>query len=460
MMSSLMAVLGMDVSPFKRSTMEAGANARAAGKEIERGFGSFINSKLPFLSAAGGFMMIEEGMRHAVEMGERISEMASRLSVSTDAVQLWDAALKKNGSTIEAAAGFFEKLAIAREKIRRGEEGSDKLVENMRRLGVSLSDVMGTKRTEDLAAQIAKTYELGDPQQLVRDMRGLGIRASGELVSAFRNGLAGMVDPNTTEINLVSERQLNILKEFSDTTKSWLQQLYAGWQQFTSHVIETGISLGKIFEGTIKGEWAATKTVVSNLSDLWHGKTPTTNPLTEGVKAFSKTYDDEINRRLQGDAKIAKQREDAKKALSEETESKSELKDDKDIERIKEHIRHITEQTALIGMTSAQKEAELVRRIGEMRGWQTEQILEGDRVSAYKTEEQIAEAQAELSRIQNAKTAHNHSSAQVSERQRIGAYVSPAEMAAQGLMQRSEGHLARMEKHLAKIENLTQRTNF
>ena len=111
-------------------------------------------------------------------------------------------------------------------------------------------------------------------------------------------------------------------------------------------------------------------------------------------------------------------------------------------------------------MTAAQKEEEITRRIASLRERQTEQMQNEDLTAAYKTEEEIAQAEAELSRIQNAKTAHNHSSAQVSERQRIGAYVSPAEMAAQGLMQRSEGHLARMEKHLAKIENLTQRTKF
>ena len=438
MMSSLMAVLGLDVSPFKRGTLQAQADARAAGLEIKAGFGQFAESAMPFLGAAGMFTAVEETMRRSVEWGAHIIELSNRLGISTEAVQRWDYALKQDGSSVESAAGFFEKLATAREKINKGDASADKLISNFRSLGVTLDDLK-TKRIEDIAAQIARTFGSGDPQQLIGELRAIGGRGAGELVASFRGGLSELLDPSKTpQLVIVSDHALNNLKEAKDAATGLMHELTAMAAWATSKVWEMGIRQGGYALNTVlnlfKGKDLQTST--AEAVTFWEGQM------------------------AKGDKKRSDQLDAARAAKTSEDEGKAAIKDANEIERIKEHIRQITERTSLIGMTAAEKEAELTRRIGEMRERQTDEILEGDRVTAYKTEQEIAEANAELERLKHGAATHGIHSAQVSERQRIGAYVSPAEMASQGLAQRSEQHLARMEKHLAKIEDLTQRTKF
>jgi hypothetical protein len=451
-----MAVLGLDVSPFKRATMQAGADARAAGRDIQQGFGQFVNSKLPFLAGAGAFMAIEEVARKSVEWGAKVVELSERLGISTEAVQRWDYALKQNGSTIEAAANFFDKLGVAREKIRRGEEGSDKLVENMRRLGVTMADVMGPKRTEDLAAQIAKAYQLGDPQTLIRDMRGLGIRASGELVTAFRGGLSDLIDPSKTHIVIVSDHDLQNLKDTWQATKDVGDLLLkiGGW--LTSHV---GIGIEK----------ALIVPVLALKNFLKNGN------LEQAWADAEAHFEDVIKKHYE---KQAQKLSDARKAGGESSTDDEDgkggdkkTKTDREINRLKEQTHEIIQRNALAEMNGAERVIEMTKRLKSLRDQMAYAYATGDPLFAAKTAKDIAEAEAEMHRAEKAKDSEEKAalkkeqregfhSAQVSERQRIGAYVSPAEMAAQGLMQRSEGHLARMEKHLAKIEDLTQRTKF
>src|SRR6266576_6028768 len=120
-MPSLLASLGLNVSPFKAGIMGAVSDAKHAGKEIKEAFGEAIGEKLGELGSAA---FVEESIRRTVEFGEKVFDLASRLGISTDAVQRWDFALKMNGSSIDKAAGFFEKLAIARQKAEAGVETS------------------------------------------------------------------------------------------------------------------------------------------------------------------------------------------------------------------------------------------------------------------------------------------------------------------------------------------------
>src|SRR5207248_7000291 len=72
--------------------------------------------------------------------------LALRLGISTDAVQQLDFALKQNGSSIEAATKFFEKLAISRDKALGGGEGAAAKIEDFRKLGISLEQLKTSDR--------------------------------------------------------------------------------------------------------------------------------------------------------------------------------------------------------------------------------------------------------------------------------------------------------------------------
>src|SRR5436190_7210201 len=203
---SLMATLGANIAPFVQSLDNAQAQAKKKGEGIGSALGSELNSKLGSLIGAAA---IEETIRRTVEYGEKVQDLGNRLGISTTAIQQWDYALKLNGSSLEAASGLFEKLATARDKAMRGK---DEQIAAFQKLGVTL-EKLKTLRVEDVAAVIAKGFEEGDPQELIGALRTVGGRGAGEMIAAFRNGLAETLG----EAPLISPENIAELKRAADS---------------------------------------------------------------------------------------------------------------------------------------------------------------------------------------------------------------------------------------------------
>jgi len=212
-MASLMAVLGLNNSSFLHKLDDSKKQAASAGQEIASSLGGAVTEKLTeFASIA----FIEETIRGTVEWGEQVSILSERLGISTEAVQQWDYALKLNGSNIQAATGFFEKLATARQKALRGK---DEQIQAFKDLGVSIEDLKG-KRLEDVARQIAEVFESGDPQKLIASLKEVGGKGAGEMVAAFRDGLAGLLQ----EAPKVGDATIDSLREAAERSKAvWLE---------------------------------------------------------------------------------------------------------------------------------------------------------------------------------------------------------------------------------------------
>src|SRR5947207_9457812 len=133
-MPNLMATLGLNASSFNSNLESAQAHAKTAGSSMSDAFGGLGERLGAFASLA----FVEETIRHTIEWGEKIMVLSERLGMSTDSVQRWDYALKLNGSSIEEATGFFEKLSTAQMKIIHGADGGDKMAAAFKRLGVSI----------------------------------------------------------------------------------------------------------------------------------------------------------------------------------------------------------------------------------------------------------------------------------------------------------------------------------
>ncbi len=203
-MPSLIAILGMDINPFNKGVDAAQGKARSAGKGIESAFGGLGKSLAGFATVGA----LTAGIHSVVEYGSKINDLSLRLGISTDAVQQWDFALKQNGSSIDSAVGFFEKLGVNRQKALAG---NDEAIASFAKLGVTLDDLKN-KRLEDVAAVIAKAFETGDPQKLVSALREVGGRGAGEMITAFRDGLAGALK----EAPLISPEDIAAIDEVGD----------------------------------------------------------------------------------------------------------------------------------------------------------------------------------------------------------------------------------------------------
>lgn len=217
-MIALKAIFSGDASQLKKELTTIEKYAEHASEKISHAFGHKL---LEFASVAG----IEETIRRTIEYADKVSTLSQRLGISTDAVQSWDYALKLSNSSVDAAAGFFEKLATNRKKALEGDTG---IINSFQTLGVTLKD-LNSLRLEDLGTKIADAFKTGDPQRLIADLREVGGRGAGELVAAFREGLADSVKEAQDAGVIISESVLDTLRQAADTVKTL-------WMQFVANI--------------------------------------------------------------------------------------------------------------------------------------------------------------------------------------------------------------------------------
>lgn len=234
-MPSLLASLGLNASGFSSGLQHARSEAAMTGKEIGSSLGDFVGDKLGRLASVVG---IEETIRRTVEFGEKVFDLSNRLGISTEAIQQWDYALKLNGSSMESAAGFFEKLAIARLKAMQGSESQ---IDSFKRLGITL-EALRSERLEDIGKRIAEAFQAGDPQKLIADLRTVGGRGAGEMVAAFRNGLAEELG----NAPIIANDAIDQLKAMADDAKKV-------WMGFVADVAPIITGLYKVIKETLFG---------------------------------------------------------------------------------------------------------------------------------------------------------------------------------------------------------------
>lgn len=166
--------MGMDATAFNRGLQSAKVQAKALNSALG-GVGMAV-------SAAGLAAMAAK----AVEFGSKISDLSTRLGISTDALQEFEFAAKMSGSTLDEFVGGLQKLAKAQADALGGNEET---INSFAALGVSVEDLK-TKRIEDIFKQIGRSVrDASDVQLVMADaMKVLG-KASGPILAAMRNDL-------------------------------------------------------------------------------------------------------------------------------------------------------------------------------------------------------------------------------------------------------------------------------
>lgn len=504
-MPSLMATLGLNTTAFKEKLLEAQAESRAIGREIGEALADVGKEKVGAFGTVAG---LEELSRKTVEYGEKIFTLSARLGISTDAAQKWDYALKQNGGSLDEAAGFFEKLAVARLKVESGAKGSDLLIESFRQLGVSIEDLR-SKRLEDIATQIGEAFKEGDPQKLIGALRTVGGKGAGSLVAALRGGISEQLN----EAPLIKESDIIGLKEIADDAKSFWSSVLATVGPLVEHVY-TGLKgalmgVGALFGGAVEGY----KAFIKNVGDSVKSGELFTSPLTSGFRIVgnaSKEAVEGFGEAMKGFTdKWSKDREDLEKKLQigkglagiGDVEGIAEVKKEQadlvkmaeQIVRLREEAARIAHETSLREMTAAERVVELQRELEALKskGETEEQAqsrvdfvsgridelnskgekgeadkllpLLNDSVKALKdaTERSVEKAklESELGKARKEEQAEEKKERmsaakppEVTALQRVGAFVSPNDIALKDYAQKSEGHLAAI--HAALTEHV------
>jgi hypothetical protein len=209
----------MGMSP---AAAAAAMRAQDASAQKAANSTSALGSAMKGMAAFMTVDFLQAQVQQIIAYGGEVSDLSARMGISTTAVQQWDFALKQNGSSIDAAVPFFERLAQARDKALGGDEKSTKSFE---RFGIGLDQLRKSKQDNDLAGvagQIADTYKKGaNPQQFMGDLRNIGGRAAGELVAAFQGGLqelfanAPVIDkPFISQLDAVGDKMDELRQRF------------------------------------------------------------------------------------------------------------------------------------------------------------------------------------------------------------------------------------------------------
>lgn len=244
-MPSLIATLGLSASAFYSGAEGAKKAANSLGASIKSSLGAQVAG---VLSVAA----IGQAAGRMLELGGSVQDMSNKLTMSTDAVQQWDYALKQNGSSMEAAAPFFLKLGQARKKAL---EGNDQAIADFKALGISL-EMLKSHRVEDIAKTIAKGFEGGDPQQLLAPLMAVGGKGAAAMAAAFRDGLADALG----EAEVIPQKDIEALDEAADkwgeiknTATAMFAPLVADLLGFITGVIGTFKVFVATFVGAING---------------------------------------------------------------------------------------------------------------------------------------------------------------------------------------------------------------
>lgn len=475
LVSALLATFGLDASNFHSEMDRVRTHGHEGSRDLSSAFGEAISEKL---GQFGSLAFAEEAIRRTVEWGEKTMVLSERLGMTTDQVQKWDFALKLNGSTMEEAAGFFEKLATAQMKVVHGEKGADNLAAAFKRLGVSIDDLK-EKRVQEITEQIARALQQGDVEQLKGDLRLVGGKSAGAMVPTLLN------IEDKEKAPLASEETIAELHDMAREAKTFVAAMTATFGEVVAtvhrNIFATTSMLVAFGEGLIKF-WKELFSLVAHPQQLLNLSLKD-NPLTKAAKEAFSTFDDAMQGKMQ------KEREEIEKTHraqefggpgeGADPNSAAEVKQAREIAALKEQAMRVSMATALAEMNAHERVLKLQEAINYLKqesqiagskgnGKEQAQIdlevakMEADLVRAKKEQSREEEkaAKEEERRRKQEQREHRYHAPEVNELQKIGAYVSPMELSLNNHAAKSAEHLGAIRKHLEGAERHSRRVKF
>lgn len=219
--------MGMDATAFNRGLQSAKVQAK--------GLNSALGGMGMAVSGVGLAMMAAK----TVEYGGKISDLSTRLGVSTDALQEFDFAARQNGSSLEEFAGGLQKVGNARSAALGGNE---EMLNSFAALGVSVEDLQ-SKRIEDIFKQIGRSVrDASDVQLVMADAMKVMGKGSGPILAAMRNDLEAAAEEAKRLGLIIGEdtiAKLDALGDQADVTGKRLMGAFAPALTFIGEGINT-----------------------------------------------------------------------------------------------------------------------------------------------------------------------------------------------------------------------------
>ena len=187
-----MAILGMDVSPFRQAANDAVLDAKSAGSEI---VGHLAGVAAMGLTVAGGLEAVSKVLERNIELAEkaRATELGSeRLGVSIGRFEDLDRSAERVGTSIEAIYAAYRKLAQA---AISAEDGNQQMIAAFSELGLSVDDLKA-KSVDEIFTAISNNAKGAEMTvaRLAAVMKTMG-KSADELLPGLKSGAFLNVDP-------------------------------------------------------------------------------------------------------------------------------------------------------------------------------------------------------------------------------------------------------------------------
>lgn len=151
--------------------------------------------------ASGGFGRLKAAIAGAFSVGAvaayskstldwagHLTDVATRLGVSTEYIQEMEFALKQSGASMDDLVAFTEKLNRARAAALSGGPKGQQIAETFKtQFGIDETMLKGP--VQPIIDAIAKQFESGNVQTLTTALSRMGIKGAGAMTAAFADGL-------------------------------------------------------------------------------------------------------------------------------------------------------------------------------------------------------------------------------------------------------------------------------
>lgn len=210
--ASIIARLGLDTADFSRGLERA--------QKAAMSFQGVLGAVFTGFAAYG----IGEYAKSVVEYADTVADLSQRTTVLTTAIQKWGAAAETSGSSFEGMAKGLQKMMVSQQQAIGG---NDEMQEAFAGLGISLEDLRSLK-PEQLLEKIAKSnLNLADASKV------LG-KSAIELVPTLREVAAGTAELGAA----MSPEEIARLAEISDKIKDIAHSIRIGFGASMVQAIE------------------------------------------------------------------------------------------------------------------------------------------------------------------------------------------------------------------------------
>ena len=382
-LEEILVRLGLDATRMEEGYRKAGEKTKEWAKEQMKVIGGIGAAWL-------GIEGVKKAYEQTVEYSEKLIDLSHKLDVSTDALQVWDFALKKNGGTLEDAAGFFEKLAAARDKAMGGGAEGATMAKHFHDLGVEVSDLKN-KRIEDIAEQIGEVFKAGDPQKLIGSLRDVGGRGASSVIAALREGISESREEAERLGIIIDKSVVAELKEAGDQASIVGMRIRAGIAPVFSWLTEAVSGMQHAYSALFSGIFAGASILFTDLKFVATGKMSLVEAAKDVAHAVGEQFTQEAEE-MNAEADALKKRASSSGVGGQDSED-SEAKADK-VKRLDKETQDLKEKALLKTISLEKQITELYKKRAELQEKLNTQT--SDHVGFAETNKEIAATELEI----------------------------------------------------------------